>query len=111
MSDGLPRAPIAGLDRRSLSKATKQVLNHGNWGNPDVLLVTTGSGSVVVKDFAPRRRWIRRWFGPWVLRREARAYHQLAGVAGVPRLLGVVDREAIVLEYRPGRFVVKIARG
>jgi RIO-like serine/threonine protein kinase len=67
-----------------------------------VLLVETASGPVVVKDFAPRRAWVRSTLGRWLIGREERAYRRLAGVAGVPRLLDRLDRDAIVIEYRPG---------
>jgi serine/threonine protein kinase len=97
---GLPDS--AGLDRRNLAKQTRAVLNRGGWGNPDVLLVETETGSVVVKDFSPRTQFVRQWLGPWLLRREARAYRCLEGVEAVPRLLGQLDTAALVFEYRPG---------
>jgi len=40
---------------------------------------------------------------PWQLRREARAYERLAGLEGIPRLVGVVDRQAIALQFIDGR--------
>ena len=91
-----------GIDRGNLAKQTRAVLNYGGWGNSDVLLVETEIGSVVVKDFAPRSKSVRRWLGPWLLRREARAYRRLEGVEAVPRLLGQLDSAALVFEYRPG---------
>ncbi len=90
------------LDRARLAQSCGRVLNRGRWGNPDVLLITTSDGPVVVKDFSPRRAWIRRTLGRWLIGRELRAYRQLAGVAAVPRVLGQVDAEALILEYRPG---------
>jgi len=93
---------LAGLDRDNLAVRTRAVLNHGGWGNPDVLLVESELGSVVVKDFAPRTHYVRRWLGPWLLRREAQAYRRLEGLEAVPRLLGKLDAAALVLEYRPG---------
>jgi predicted Ser/Thr protein kinase len=92
----------AGLDRAALADSTQRLLNRGGWGNPDVLLVGTDDGPVVVKDFSKRSAWVRRCFGRWLLGREARTYQRLQGVPGVPRLLGQVDCEALVLEYRPG---------
>lgn len=91
-----------GIDRPHLAERTQFVLNHGGWGNPDVLLVETESGTVVVKDFWPRTPSVRRWLGPWLLRREARAYRRLDGLESVPRLLGWLDPAALVFEYRPG---------
>lgn len=102
MSDSTDFAPVAGLDRETLSEVTERVLNRGRWGNPDVLLVAAPAGLVVVKDFAARWRWLRRSFGKWLIGREARAYRRLAGVGGVPQLLGRLDQDAIVLEYKPG---------
>jgi serine/threonine protein kinase len=91
-----------GVDRQHLAARTRAVLNHGGWGNPDVLLVETESGAVVVKDFSPRTRSVRRWLGPWLLRREAEVYACLEGVESVPKMLGWVDAAALVFEYRPG---------
>lgn len=96
------RSDSTGLDRHNLAVRTRAVLNHGGWGNPDVLLVESELGSVVVKDFAPRTRYVRRWLGPWLLRREALAYRRLEGLEAVPRLLGKLDAAALVFEYRPG---------
>lgn len=90
------------LDREGLANRTRAVLNRGGWGNPDVLLVETPPGPVVVKDYSPRSLFVRRWLGPWMLRREARAYHRLEGVEAVPRLLGSLDSAALIFEYRSG---------
>jgi hypothetical protein len=79
------------------------VLHRGGSRNPDVLLVETPAGRVVVKDFAPRGRLVRACLGPWLNRREMRAYRALAGCASVPRLLGPIDRLAFAVEYRPGQ--------
>jgi serine/threonine protein kinase len=95
-------ADSVGLDRANLAEQTRSVLNRGGWGNPDVLLVESDMGAVVVKDFGPRTRYVRQWLGPWLLRREAQAYRRLEGVEAVPRLLGRLDAAALVLEYRPG---------
>ncbi len=93
---------VAGLDRAALADSTQRLLNRGSWGNPDVLLVATSNGPVVVKDYSPRPAWVRRYFGRWLLVREARTYQRLQGIPGVPRLQGQVDSEALILEYRPG---------
>jgi len=97
-----PSMSSLGLDRANLEERTLSVLNEGGWGNPDVILVEAEGGPVVVKDFAPRARWVQRWLGPWLLRREALAYRCLEGVDAVPRLIGSLDSAALVFEYRPG---------
>lgn len=100
-----------GLSREVLARCTREVLSRGGWGNPDVLLIDAEAGPVVVKDFSPRRWLVRRWVGPWLLRREERAYQQLAGIAAVPHWMGWLDSTAIVLEYRPGVFLSRSLAG
>jgi predicted Ser/Thr protein kinase len=94
-----PRPP----SRAELSARAHALLNRGNRRNPDVFLVEHEGASVVVKDFAPRGALVRAWLGPWLLRRELRAYRVLEGHPAVPRLLGPVDRLAFAVEFRPGR--------
>ena len=89
--------------RATLSSATERILNQGSRRNPDVLLVRHEGGLVVVKDFAPRGFFVRRWLGPWLARREQRAWRALDGHPSVPRWVGAIDRLAFAVEYRPGR--------
>jgi serine/threonine protein kinase len=103
--------PALKLNRQNLSNRTREILNRGGWGNPDVLLVETPSGAVVVKDYSPRSPVVRRWLGPWLLRREAKAYRRLAGIECVPRLLGNLDALALVFEYRSGRLLSRSLAG
>lgn len=91
------------LSRNDLASCTCEVLHRGRARNPDVLLVQTQRGPVVVKDFAPRGWLVRRGLGPWLTSREIRAYRRLAGHPRVPRLLGRVDALAFAVEYRPGQ--------
>jgi serine/threonine protein kinase len=102
---------MAGLSRETIARRTREVLSRGGWGNPDVLLVDAEAGPVVVKDFSPRRGLVRRWIGPWLLRREEHAYRRLAGIAAVPRWMGWLDSAAIVLEYRPGVYLSRSLAG
>ena len=111
MSDGDPPARMPRLSREGLGRRTLEILHRGGWGNPDVLLVETESGPVVVKDFAPRARWVRRWLAPRLLAREEEAYRRLDGVPAVPRLLGRLDYEALMIEYRPGVLLSRSLRG
>jgi serine/threonine protein kinase len=90
-------------ERAALAAATERVLNRGSRRNPDVLLVRHAGRLVVVKDFAARGRFVRRFLAPWITRRELRAWAALAGHPAVPRLLGPIDRLAFAVEYRPGR--------
>ena len=90
------------VSRAVLARAGHSVLKHGHGFKPDVLLVDPGSGPMVVKDYAGRGGLVRRWLGPWLVRREWRVRERLAGVAAVPGALGVIDRHAFALEFRPG---------
>ena len=70
----------AGIDRAQLAGATRQVLKRGRGIKPDVLLVDTPGGQVVVKDYALRPAWVRWRLGPWLARREQRIHRALAEV-------------------------------
>lgn len=91
-----------GLVRSTVDSRIRRVLSRGGWANPDVFLVASDAGLVVLKDFSARAWLVRRGLGPWLLAREQRAYGRLAGVPAVPLFLGWLDAMAIVLEYRPG---------
>jgi serine/threonine protein kinase len=94
-----------GLERGTLSAGLEKTLRRGGLGNPDVVLVRTSEGFVVVKDFAPRPFWVRETLGRWLTRHEQKVYRALDGIDLVPRLLGAIDRYAFVMEYRPGRLL------
>ena len=55
-----------------------------------------------MKDFAPRRRWVRVVLGPRAISREVRALRSLSECRAVPKLLGRLDGLAIVVEHRGG---------
>jgi hypothetical protein len=74
-------------------------------------LVESPGEPFIVKDVASRPFWVRALLGPWLLRREVRAYERLAGLEGIPRLVGVVDRQAIALELIDGRPLQSLPRG
>lgn len=101
----------SGIERAALAARPRRLLSRGGWANPDVSLVETEAGPVVVKDYAPRSPLVRRGLGPWLLAREARAIERLAGQGAVPRLLGWLDDQALVLEYRPGTFLSRSLAG
>jgi predicted Ser/Thr protein kinase len=103
------RRPV--LSRAELARRTLSVLNRGNLGNPDVLLVEEGGCRVVVKDFAPRTAWVRATLGRWITAREVRAWRALDGHPAVPRFLGAIDGLAFAVEYRPGRRMSRALAG
>ncbi len=96
---------IGDLTRGNLRERVVQVLNTGRSRNPDVFVAETAGGVVVVKDFSPRGPIVRNLIGPWINRREIRAYEALAGHPAIPAYLGELDRFAFVVGYRPGRYL------
>ncbi|MEE9292005.1 MAG: hypothetical protein V3U83_03650, partial [Acidobacteriota bacterium] len=94
--DDIPRSRLSELPRIRLHagrNATKAIVDR----------IEIDGRSLVLKDFAERPWPVRTFLGPWQLDREARAYHRLSGVPGVPRLIGRVDRQALLMEYLVGR--------
>jgi predicted Ser/Thr protein kinase len=100
----LTRAQLAGLKRRPLHEGR-------NPAKGRVYRVDFEGRDMVVKDVAGRSWAVRRLLGPWQLDREARAYRKLAGVPGIPAFLGRPDRQAIVVEFVPGRTLAEVDRG
>ena len=77
-------------------------LERGGRLSPDVWLVDSDAGRVVVKDFAARGRFVRSTLGPWLVRHECRIYSRLEAHPAVPRLLGRIDALAFAVEHRAG---------
>lgn len=73
----------------------------GKGAKADVLLVAVEGGKAVVKDYAGRRAPLR-WLGRLQVRRELAAYRSLAGIPGVPALVGRVDALALAVEAIDG---------
>jgi tRNA A-37 threonylcarbamoyl transferase component Bud32 len=91
------------LTRDKLKRVPRTRLHSGrNATKASVDLLEIDGRPVVIKDLSDRPWFVRLLLGPWQLDREIRAYRQLEGVPGVPRLLGRVDRQAIALEYISG---------
>jgi tRNA A-37 threonylcarbamoyl transferase component Bud32 len=92
------------LSRATLADSRVRVLSEGGARGADVLLVRHEGALCVVKDFAGRGR-LARLLARRLVRRELRAYRQLAGHPAVPRVVAEVDDLAFAIEYRPGRIM------
>jgi tRNA A-37 threonylcarbamoyl transferase component Bud32 len=100
------------LTRQTLGTLPRRRIHEGrNRTKAVVDLVEIAGRAIVVKDLLPRPWPIRRFLGPWQLDREERAYRALAGVPGTPAFLGRLDRQAIALEYVPGRTLASVRPG
>lgn len=76
----------------------------------DLWLAQLADGeSVVVKDFAAKPVWWRPW-GRLQIAREARFLQLLAGIPGIPRLRGVIDADALAMEFIAGRPLVEFKK-
>jgi hypothetical protein len=113
MSGEFTTGPAAGsLTREALRRLPSRPLHTGrNVSKALVSVFEIDGARVVVKDFAPRPWPVRLLLGPWQLRREARAYARLRGLAGIPRLLGVLDAQALALEFVDARPLRGMRRG
>jgi len=94
-TEGAPRLPT----RAELAAAPRRVLHPGSATKAAVSVVTTPSGPLLVKDVGSMHPLVRWLYGRRVLRREERALRALSGTAGVPRLHGRIDRDALAMEY------------
>jgi tRNA A-37 threonylcarbamoyl transferase component Bud32 len=100
------------LTRQTLAGRPRRLLHRGrNLSKGTIELIEVGERPVVLKDLSARPWPVRLVLGPWQLDREANAYRLLQGVPGTPRFLGRVDRQAIVLEYVPGRDLAAVKPG
>jgi len=99
------------LDREGLAGRRVRLHDGRNRTKAVIDRVEADDGAFVVKDVATRAFWVRAVLGPWQLRRETRAYRRLAGLEGIPRLVGVVDRQAIALQFVDGRPLRSQPRG
>jgi RIO-like serine/threonine protein kinase len=79
-----------------------RTFRRGGGSRPEVVLVVVDDARAVLKDYAHADPWFRRLVGPLSARREARALRLLEGVAGVPRLIRRIGRDAILMEYIDG---------
>ncbi len=104
--------PIPLLTRAGLRGLKRHRLHDGrNFTKGRVDRVEFEGRDMVVKDVAGRPWVVRRLLGPLQLDREAGAYRRLEGLPGIPAFLGRPDRQAIVLEFVPGRTLAEVGRG
>jgi hypothetical protein len=92
--------PTVVLPRRDeLDLVTTSRIHPGSPTKAAIRVCDSGGRRIVVKDVRGMHPIVRWLYGRRVLRREERALRALAGVPGVPPLLGRIDADALALEF------------
>jgi len=74
-------------------------LRRGRQARPDIRREVVHGRAAVVKDYGRCGPLFRLVFGRWLVGRECRAYRLLAGVPGVPELIGRQGPYALAVEH------------
>jgi hypothetical protein len=90
-----PRPP----PRERLEAATTSLIQAGSATKAAIRVCESDGRRFVVKDVRGMHPLVRWLYGRRVLAREERALRALAGVEGVPALLGRIDPDALALEF------------
>ncbi len=90
------------LSRDYIEKNTVEYYRRAGGTRPDLRVVATDEGQVVVKDFRHSDFLFRVIVGPILIRREAGALRKLDGVRGIPHFVGRVDRYALAIAHVKG---------
>jgi hypothetical protein len=94
---------IDGITRENLLQRCLKPLRSAKPWQPEILLVRGDAGPIVVKDYKTRPFLYRFFVGLPSTWNEARMYRKLAGLGGIPRFYGKLDRYALAMEYIEGR--------
>ncbi|MCJ7752820.1 MAG: hypothetical protein MUQ65_17325 [Armatimonadetes bacterium] len=99
----IPGDSFENLTRETIDDHLVECLRPGGGTRPALLLIEDRRRRAIVKDYRPSGWLMRRVFGPWLIAREQHIYLTLRDAPGVPRLVGSLDRHALVVEYVQGR--------
>jgi hypothetical protein len=79
-------------------------ISRGNFfGKPVLYRVQSGDSLLIVKDVG-RANCFSRWtLGLWLIRKEWKIYSRLAGIEGIPRPAGRIDRFAFAMDFVAGK--------
>ena len=90
------------MNRRQMQAATVRTIHRGRGYQSSVYEVDWNGQRAAVKDFSAAPALFRIVVCPFLVRREIAALRRLNGTAGVPRLLGQIDRLSFALEFIEG---------
>lgn len=94
------------MDRKEIEKGSISV-SQGSLGKPDLNRVEIGGRSLMVKDVRRKNFFLRWTLGCWLIHKEWRIYSRLAGIQGIPQPVERIDRFAFVMEFIPGRSILR----
>ena len=101
------RTPPGALDRLTVIST----IPGRNGTKADVSRARLDGLEVAVKDYRPRGWFVRRFLGPWLIAREARAYHAARGAAGLPALVGRLAPGVLAVEWFDATPLAGLDRG
>lgn len=90
------------LSRDQLRRSEGRVIRQGTYFKPEIRVLDMDGVQAAVKDGAAMHPFLRLLMGRRTQRREVGVYQRLQGVHGVPRLLGVIDADAFIIEFIEG---------
>jgi hypothetical protein len=99
------------LTRADLDRCAGERLRPGRYWQPDLTVVAWEGRRYVVKDYRARPAVYRWSIGVIATWREAKNYRRLAGLPGIPRFGGRIDRYALAVEFIPGRNADRLPAG
>jgi len=97
--------PFEKLTRENVESHVVRELARPKWRDALVRLVELDGRHAILKDVHGRNPLFRFTFGRRALARELRIYKLLDGIPGVPRALGMLDRDGLLIEYVDGSYV------
>lgn len=100
-----------GITRANLAERTVSYLRRGKPWQPDIILARGDTGKRVVKDYRARPFLYRVGVGLISVWRENRMYARLAGLPGIPKGYGAIDRDALVVEFVEGETAAQFGPG
>jgi len=99
------------LSRKTVEANTTEYYRTAEGTRPDLRVVTSDNGKLVVKDFKRSDFLFRVIVGPILIRREFGALRNLLGVTGIPQLAGRIDRYAFAIEHISGMSLDRVPSG
>ena len=94
------------MNRVDIEKVSVSLVK-GRAGKPDLNRVEVKGRSLMVKDVRRRNFFLRWTLGFWLIHKEWRIYSRLAGMRGIPQPVERIDRLAFVMEFIPGRPILR----